>query len=519
MNPPLWSQTATALKALLDRGEATSEEITHAHLERIDEVNGRLNAFTDVMRHEAMEVAIKRDHERAAGKLRGPLHGLPVTVKECLAMEGKASTVGVRARRTHRAGRDAAIIQLLREGGAVITGRTNLSQCMIYAESSNPVFGTTRNAFAHGRTPGGSSGGEASAIASGMSCLGVGTDIGGSIRIPCAYSGIYGLMPTLDRWPLWGSVAGIPGQESIRGVAGPMARSADDLALLLHAFDPKRMSALDPRTPPVPWETPESVEGKTFGVLRYDGVFVPSPAVARALGEAEAALVRAGAKVVSYSTRILEEAAFLYLGLMSSDGGQTMREVCEGSPIDKPLQGLFRIAKIPAAVRRVIAAGLERAGEKRAAKALSALGEKSVSDVWRMHVKLRSLRQELLDEWNDLGLSAVLCPATSTPALQLGASQDFILGMTYTYVWNTMHFPAGVAPVTTVLRSEERGRIITDALDKKAANVDAGSTGLPIGVQIVARPYHEATVLGALIALDRELRGAPDFPQTPAMFP
>lgn len=518
VNVPLWSQTATALKALLDRGEVSSEEVTRAHLARIDDVNGRVNAFTEVLRQEALEAAKVADSERAKGVVRGPLHGLPVTVKECLSMKGRASTVGVRSRRHHSAERDAALVTLLREGGAVITGRTNLSQCMIYAESSNPVFGTTHNPFAKDRTPGGSSGGEGAAIASGMSCLGVGTDIGGSIRIPAAYTGIYGLMPTLDRWPLWGSVPGIPGQESIRGAAGPMARSAKDLSLLLHAFDPKRMSALDPRTPPLPWEAPESVRGKTFGVLRFDGVFEPSTAVKRALDIAEKALVRAGAKTVPYNTKVLEEAAFLYLGIMSSDGGKTMRNVCEGSPIDKPLQGLFRIAKMPATLRAVIAAGLQRSGQKRAARSLSALGEKSVADVWNMHVRLRALRQNVLDEWAALGIDALLCPATSTPALQLGASRDFILGMTYTYVWNTMHFPAGVAPITSVDQGEERGRTIVDGFDKKAAKVDEGSVGLPIGVQIVAPPYREACVLGALEALEREVSSAEDYPRTPTMF-
>lgn len=514
----LVSQPATKLKDLLDRREVSSVELTRAHLARIDALNGRVNAFTEVLRDDALEAAQKSDEARARGELRGPLDGLPVSVKECLSMKGRATTLGVETRKSHRADGDAALVRLLREGGAVITGRTNLSQCMIYAESSNPVFGITRNPFGRNRTPGGSSGGEAAAIASGMSCLGVGTDIGGSIRIPAAYTGIYGLMPTLDRWPLAGSIPGIPGQESVRGAAGPMARSAADLVLLFQAFDPKRMSALDPRTPPLAWEAPESVRDKTFGVLRFDGVFEPSPAIVRALGEAEAALVRAGAKVVPYSTAILERAVFLYLGIMSSDGAATMRRVCAGSAVDKPLAGLLRIAKIPTPVRRLIAAGLERTGEKRAARTLSMLGEKSVADVWSMHVEMRALRQSMLDDWRAKGLSGLLCPATSTPALPLGGSQDFVLGMTYTYVWNLMHFPAGVAPVTTVAKSEERGRRVVDRFDQKAARADEGSAGLPIGVQIVAPPYADATVLGALLALETELRGAESYPKTPTVF-
>jgi fatty acid amide hydrolase len=176
----LWAQPATELKAALEQGHTTSEAIVRAHLDRIEAVDDGVRAFTEVLAEDALATAKRMDAERAAGQLRGPLHGLPVTVKECLAMQGRASTVGLLARRGVLSTSDSALITLLREGGAVILGRTNLSQNMIYAECNNPVFGTTTNPFSNAHTPGGSSGGEGAAVAAGMSCLGVGTDIGGS---------------------------------------------------------------------------------------------------------------------------------------------------------------------------------------------------------------------------------------------------------------------------------------------------------------------------------------------------
>ena len=136
-----------------------------------------------------------------------------------------------------------------------------------------------------------------------------------------------------------------------------------------------------------------------------------------------------------------------------------------------------------------------------------------------MKADLTHLEPKIQAEWDEQGIEALLCPATSTPALPLGGSEDFILGMTYTYVWNVMHFPGGVAPVTIVRSEEQEGRTVHDRFDKKAAVADRSSRGLPIGVQVVAKPYRETTVLGALGALERELQGTPGYPITPTVFP
>src|SRR5205814_3992006 len=133
-----------------------------------------------------------------------------------------------------------AMVAILRERGAILLGRTNLSQTMYFPEARNPLFGETANPWSGAHSPGGSSGGEGAAIASGMSPLGIGTDIGGSIRVPAHFCGVAGIKPTLDRLPMRGIATGIAGQEAVRAMCGPLARTAGDLQFFFGALDPKR---------------------------------------------------------------------------------------------------------------------------------------------------------------------------------------------------------------------------------------------------------------------------------------
>ena len=180
----LWRQSATALSAMLRRREVGARDVLRAHLERIDAVDGRIHAFTEVLREQAQADAEASDARRARGEERGPLDGVPVTVKECFDVAGRATTLGIPSWAGRIAERDAAMVTALRQAGAVVLGRTNLSQTMLYVEARNPVFGQTSNPWSSAHSPGGSSGGEGAAVAAGMSALGVGTDIGGSIRTP-----------------------------------------------------------------------------------------------------------------------------------------------------------------------------------------------------------------------------------------------------------------------------------------------------------------------------------------------
>ena len=517
MTNELCSKSATELSRLLAAGEISSEEATKAHLERIDAVDRGVRAFTMVFRYEALAAARKSDEERLRGEVRGPLHGLPVTVKESLDMAGFASTMGVPSRRNARSTEDAGITRMLRDAGAVILGRTNVSQLMLYNEARNPIFGQTVNPWSLDHSPGGSSGGESAAIAAGMSPLGIGTDIGGSIRVPAGSTGIAGLKPTLDRWTNKGSNTALLGQEVIRSQLGPMARSAHDLGLAMRALVPARMTALDPRVAPVPFADPalHAPSSLRVGVYTDDGLVPSSASVVRAVNEAAAALRSRGATVINFTPPGMTQAAYDYFGAMSADGGAAAARVLAGGAVDPSLQPLLLLARVPPPVRRAAARLAELAGEHRLSRFLAAVGEKSVTEIWAITARLRGLRTLILDAMAEAGIDLLLCPVYATPAIPHGVSKDFTMAGTPAMLWNAVQFPAGVVPVTRVTRAETVRENPQDRLEKRAAEVDAKSEGLPVGVQVVGRPWEEDRVLAAMIAIEDVVSRAPGFPQTP----
>ena len=518
---PLWALSASRLSELVSRGELSSREIVRAHLDRIDDVEPKIRAFTAVFRERAIADASRADEERARGIVRGPLHGLPVSVKECFDMAGLATTLGIPSWRDRIAQNDAAMVIALREAGAVIVGRTNLSQTMLFVESRNPIFGQTANPFSLAHTPGGSSGGEAAAIAAGMTPLGLGTDIGGSIRTPCHFTGIAGLKPTLDRLPARGQRTVLAGQEVVRSQCGPMARTVADLTLFMRAFDARRLGALDARVPPVAWIEPSSVNiaRLRIGVYVNDGIVEASAAVVRAVTRAAEALTSRGAAVVPFTPPAIEELIDTYLAALTADGARTFLETFREGEIDPVLLPLKRIATLPAALRRAAARLARLTGEPRTARLLASMGEKRVDELWQLTARIRDYQFTLLDAMKKARLDLLLCPAYATPALPHGGAKNFTLASSYAMLFNAAQLPAGVVPITRVRRgeTERRAGAGADSIDKIAIRTDAASAGLPVGVQIVGGAWEDFTVLAAMEAIEAEVANDAEFPQTPVM--
>ncbi len=513
----LWQLSATALSSMLARGEASSREVLLAHLDRIGRSDGRIHAFTEVLKERSLGEADASDARRRRGEVRGPLDGIPVTVKECFDMEGRATTLGLPSWRNRIATRDAALVTVLREAGAVILGRTNLSQTMLFAEASNPVFGTTNNPWSAAHSPGGSSGGEGAAIAAGMSPLGVGTDIGGSIRTPCHFSGICGIKPTLDRLPMQGYRAVLVGQEAVRGMGGPLARTVADLSLFFGALDPARMSALDSRVAPLPWQRPETVEVEGLRVGRYDddGVLPPSRAIVRGLDRAEAALRARGCEVRAFKLPDVRALLATYLGALSADDGAALFAALEGGEVDPVLAPMRQFGTLPLGLRKIAATLARTLGQENMALMLGTMGAKSAAELWRLTDRLRTYRLELLAAMEQAGVDALLGPVMATPAFPHGASKNFTLASSYTIVFNATQMPAGVVPVTRVRAGETSRAASRDSVLRRAARVDAQSEGLPVGVQIATRPWKDHVALALMAAIEAEVSGDEGFPTTP----
>ena len=222
----LWNRTGLELAAMIADGEVSSREVVDAHLERIHEVNGRLNAAVLLLEDSARSAADAADRVTSAGLPTGPFHGVPMTVKDGLDLAGHATTYGVEAFAHGIATLDDPGIGRLMAAGAIPIAKTNLPEMGMRLATDNPLFGLTRNPWHPDRTAGGSSGGEASAIASGMSPMGMGTDLGGSVRNPAYCCGIAATKTSLGRLPVAGSspnAADPMVARQLMAVAGPMA--------------------------------------------------------------------------------------------------------------------------------------------------------------------------------------------------------------------------------------------------------------------------------------------------------
>ncbi len=517
MSSELWQKSACELRDGLTEGTYSSVDIVEAHLSRIDATNTKLNAIVHRFDEAALTQAQESDERRRQKETLGPLDGIPITIKESMATAGTPVTLGIKNRRNEATPRDSVVVELLKKQGAIIVGKTNVPQLLLCNETYNEIWGVTPNPFDVERVPGGSSGGEAAAIASGMAPWGVGTDIGGSIRVPAAYCGINGLKPTVDRWSNLRSYTALMGQETIRGQCGPMARRAEDVAFLFRALDSPMHAPLDPGVAPVQTPDPQSVDLSTLKVGFYtdDGFLAASPSVARGVEEAAKLMENAGATVLPFTPPSQNELITLYYSALSSDGGATVRERLKGDPLIPQLKMLMRSANMPNAMRRSIAWLLGKKGEYRIERVLKAVGAKDVARYWKLNAGRSAMRLDALEAWDAANLDIVLCPPHATAALRHGDSADFSAAGSYSMRYNLLNFPAGVVPVTKAKGDDGVRANPRDRIEKVAASVEKGSAGLPIGVQVVGRPFMEHKVLAAMIAIESAAISSDGFPHTP----
>jgi amidase len=298
MNPCF--ETANRLARAIRNGRLNSTDITAAHLERIERVNGALNALVVVDRDGAMKAARAADRARAANKPLGPLHGVPISIKEAFDVAGLKTTSSHPPLKDNVARADASLVGRLRAAGAVILGKTNVPELCADFQTESPLFGTTRNAWDARRTAGGSTGGGAVAVAARLSPLEFGSDIGGSVRNPAHYNGIFALKPTEWRVPGRGHVPNLPGQprtDRYMGVFGPLARSVEDLETALRIV--AGPDGHEAEAAPVPLGTTPKLTSKDLriAVLGSNPLVPVSADTANVVQATAKLLAKAGAKV------------------------------------------------------------------------------------------------------------------------------------------------------------------------------------------------------------------------------
>ena len=244
---------AVAIAEQIRNKKLSPVELVEAHLVQIERLNPRLNAFVQVDAERAQRAAHDAEIDVMQGKKLGPLHGVPISIKSSLEVAGMLCEAGTRLRAGLVATQDAPLVTRLKNSGAIVLGVTNTPELLMAWETDNLLYGRTNNPWDLERTPGGSSGGEAAAIAAGMSAGGVGSDGGGSIRVPAHFSGICGLKPTPGRIPATGHFPVSAGPFALIGVVGPMARTVCDLKVLFEVMQGPDIGDTSAAPVPVRW--------------------------------------------------------------------------------------------------------------------------------------------------------------------------------------------------------------------------------------------------------------------------
>lgn len=510
----LFQLSATQMKAKLENKEISSQELIQALIDRKKIIEPKINSIVHHFDEQALKSAKEADSKRTKKEDLGLLHGLPVTIKENIATKGSSQTLGILSRQSSIAQKDASIVQNLRHQGAVITGKSNVPLLLLSFECDNDIWGACNNPWDIDRVPGGSSGGEAAAIVAGVSPFGIGSDIGGSIRIPAAWCGIVGLKPTVGLWSPNGSAGAIQGQEVIRAQIGPMARTSEDIVLMMNGL--RQQSKYDSSIRDYDAiELRKDLSGMRIGYYCDDGFFAPSKAIQRAILEAKQHLETRGATLVPYHPGSSWEIIELYFKALSADGGATLREAMGEQQVNVQLKALFRMAGLPRTILQMMSSVAWRSGEKRSAMLLRALGKKTVYDLWKITAERTRLQRQEMSSWQQAELDALIGPATVTVAAKHKQTGDWSLGAYHTMRYNVLDLPAGVVPVSKVLPGEDEPRVIKDRLDKKAALFEQNSVGLPVAVQVIGKPWREDQVLSIMHHLETAARSSENFPITP----
>ncbi|KZT58671.1 amidase [Calocera cornea HHB12733] len=491
----------------LAKGEWTSVEVTTAFLKRAIIAQQVVNCLTEIFIDKALAWAASLDKLlQETGKPVGPLHGLPISLKDQFCIEGMDCCMGYVSWVNKPCEKNATLVDVLLSAGAVPFVRTNVPQTLMWPESFNVVFGRTVNPANRTLTCGGSSGGEGALVAMDGSPLGVGTDIGGSVRIPAGLNGLFGLRPSFNRFPYQGAVNSGYGQESVPSVLGPITSSISGLKAFAKGVLSQDPWLYDPLCVRKPWDEEsyllkEHGEGKKmcFGIMWDDGIVLPTPPVKRALGIAKAALEAAGHEVIDWKGIHHEELRDIIIAIFNGDGGDNFADVCKisGEPL---LQTMVPDAPLPTDQSMVSKdADEEPEGLFGSYKRLSAY------ELWQLQWRKRALQKDYLDLWvgtkgktTGRKIDGIIMPMAPYPAPPHG--KNIYVG--YTMLWNILDNPTAIFPVTTVDQKvdvpveKHEFRCKEDQLVYEMYSSPEVFKDAPVSLQLVGMKLEEEAVIG-----------------------
>jgi Asp-tRNA(Asn)/Glu-tRNA(Gln) amidotransferase A subunit family amidase len=450
----LTSRSLVEIAALLRAGQVSPVAVVEAYLERIARLNPELNAIVTIA-PDVLDQAKRAEAGLAQRDAWGPLHGVPLTIKDTIDTAGIRTTSGSRVRESHVPAVDAVAVTRLKAAGAIILGKTNTPEMAIPYETNNPVFGRTSNPYDQRFTAGGSSGGEAAAIAACLTSGGVGSDLSGSIRVPAHFCGVVGLKPTSGRIPMTGHVPVAAGPLGEGACLGPMARVVADVSLLFQVLAASETDEPDAR----------QLKGVRVCWYDFDGVSLVSSETRAGISAAVDALATAGVQCFEQRPPAVEAGSRLWVELFADTSARDLQKFYSGA---EALAGPL--------ARRILDSAKQRS-------------QRAHDTLERAIQERNQLRAELLEFMDSTPI--LICPVGATAAFPHGSSQVTINGDS-----------------VSVFRAFSYAQTF-NVFDLPALVVRAGQTaaGLPLGVQIVGKPFCENQILAVAAIIEAVLGG------------
>ncbi|AQZ10068.1 hypothetical protein BZL39_A10050 [Zygosaccharomyces parabailii] len=462
----------------------TAFQVASAYCHRASIAHQLVNCLSEVFFQEGLARAKELDEiYEKTGELVGPLHGLPISLKDNLNVKGQATTIGFVgfAFEPEAFAEDSCLVSLLREQGAVFLFKTNVPVAMMMPESINHIYGNTCNPFNRGLTSGGSSGGECALGALlGLSYCGIGSDIGGSLRIPASMQNLFTLRPSSGRFPTFGSRSGLPGLESVASVNGPISTSLSNIELYCKTVVNQGKPWLhDPKCLEIPWREVDLPEKLVFAVMQDDGIVKPYPAISRAIDTTVTCLRKAGHEIIEWKPLHHKRLTEIIGEFFLSDGGSHCKNygALSGEPFF-PYMQMYDTAK-----------------------------DMPVSTLWNLQTERSRLCKEYLDQWNSTAyksgskrpVDAIIMPVS--PYSGVGIGKFTYIG--YTAVFNALDWAAGTIPVTRAESSRDskdpsyQPRNEQDKLTYDCFNAEEVEGG-PASIQLVCKKLQEEKLVALM---------------------
>ncbi|RPD82580.1 general amidase [Lentinus tigrinus ALCF2SS1-7] len=482
----------------------SSVEVTTAFYKRAIIAHQLVNCLTEIFVERALRRARELDeHLQKTGKVVGPLHGLPISLKDQICNKGLEATMGYATWIGKYSKEDAVIVQVLYAAGAVPFVMTNVPQTLLWSETYNLVYGRTLNPANRTLGAGGSSGGEGALVAMRGSPIGIGSDIGGSVRYPSTFNGLYGLRPSASRVPYSGCVNSTEGQDSAPSVLGPISGSISGVKAFMKAVIAQQPWLLDPLCIRKKWDEEayalsEHGGGKQlcFGIIWDDGMVVPHPPILRALRVTKAALEAAGHTVIDWHPlkhkELFDVLADIWMSAALEDINTVLAET--GEP---------RLTSMALENNAAVETGVPYS------EGISAY------QLWQLHKKRIALREEYLAAWRASAsttgtgrpVDAIIGPVAPYAAPPHGKATI----AAYTMAWNTLNYPCCAFPVTTVDPVQDvvqpRDTFLGDH-DKQNYAIYNPETfrNAPVGLQLAAQTLEDEAVIAMTEIVDQCLR-------------